>query len=84
MLDLMSSDYVPSSLLFAALRLPAETEQYYLPAAIRTVSKTPVEVAGFTDRGEIAVGKRADVIQVHHADNAASVRSVWSGSRRVP
>jgi len=83
MLDLMSSDYVPSSLLFAALRLPAETEKYDLPAAIRTVSKTPAEVVGLTDRGEIAVGKRADVIQVHQAEDAVAVRSVWSGGRRV-
>jgi alpha-D-ribose 1-methylphosphonate 5-triphosphate diphosphatase len=83
MLDLMSSDYVPSSLLFAALRLPAETDKYDLPAAIRTVSKTPAEVVGLTDRGEIAVGKRADVIQVHQAEDAVAVRSVWSGGRRV-
>ncbi|HEX3439670.1 MAG TPA: alpha-D-ribose 1-methylphosphonate 5-triphosphate diphosphatase [Pseudolabrys sp.] len=83
MLDILSSDYVPSSLLIAALRLPEAAEDFDLPAAMRTVSKTPAEVVGLTDRGEIAVGKRADLIRVHRADEAAAVRSVWSGGRRV-
>lgn len=83
MLDLMSSDYVPSSLLIAALRLPAESDKYDLPAALRTVSKTPAEAVGLTDRGEIAIGKRADFIQVRQVEDAVAVRSVWSGGRRV-
>jgi alpha-D-ribose 1-methylphosphonate 5-triphosphate diphosphatase len=83
LLDLMSSDYVPSSLLMAALRLPDEAPNYDLPAAIRTVSKTPAEVVGLTDRGEIAQGKRADVIRVFRSRNAIAVRSVWSGGSRV-
>ncbi|MBS0247374.1 MAG: alpha-D-ribose 1-methylphosphonate 5-triphosphate diphosphatase [Proteobacteria bacterium] len=83
LLDLMSSDYVPSSLLLAALMLPREAPNYDLPAAIRTVSKTPAEAVGLTDRGEIAIGKRADVIRVHVAPDGAAVRSVWSGGRRV-
>ena len=83
MLDLMSSDYVPSSLLMAALRLPFESDKYDLPAAVRTVSKTAAQAIGLTDRGEIAVGKRADVIQVHQAGEAVAVRGVWSGGRRV-
>ena len=83
LLDLMSSDYVPSSLLLAALMLPKAAPNYDLPAAIRTVSKTPAEAVGLTDRGEIATAKRADVIRVHVAPDGAAVRSVWSGGRRV-
>jgi alpha-D-ribose 1-methylphosphonate 5-triphosphate diphosphatase len=83
MLDLMSSDYVPSSLLIAALRLPEAAPNYDLAAAVRTVSKTPAEAVGLIDRGEIAAGKRADLIRVHLNDDAAAVRSVWSGGRRV-
>ena len=64
-LDILSSDYVPSSLLIAALRLPDNADNVNLPTAIRTVSKTPAEAVGLTDRGEIAVGKRADFIRVH-------------------
>jgi alpha-D-ribose 1-methylphosphonate 5-triphosphate diphosphatase len=81
--DVLSSDYVPSSLLMAALRLPRIAAGYDLPAAIRTVSKTPAEVVGLDDRGEIAPGKRADLIRVHVDDDDAAVRSVWSGGRRV-
>jgi alpha-D-ribose 1-methylphosphonate 5-triphosphate diphosphatase len=82
-LDILSSDYVPSSLLIAALRLSDKAENFDLPAAIRTVSKTPAEVVGLTDRGEIAVGKRADFIRVHQVDEAVAVRGVWSGGHRV-
>jgi alpha-D-ribose 1-methylphosphonate 5-triphosphate diphosphatase len=82
-LDVMSSDYVPSSLLLAALRLPEVTETFDLPAAICTVSKTPAEVVGFKDRGEIAAGRRADLIRVHRQGSAAAVRAVWSSGRRV-
>jgi alpha-D-ribose 1-methylphosphonate 5-triphosphate diphosphatase len=82
-LDVMSSDYVPSSLLIAALRLVEEVNNFDLPAAIRTVSKTPADVIGLDDRGEIAVGKRADLVQVRQAGNAVAVRSVWNAGRRV-
>jgi alpha-D-ribose 1-methylphosphonate 5-triphosphate diphosphatase len=82
-LDIMSSDYVPSSLLIAALRLPEAADAFDLAAAVRTVSKTPAETVGLNDRGEIAVEKRADMIRVHRAGGAAAVRSVWSGGRRV-
>jgi alpha-D-ribose 1-methylphosphonate 5-triphosphate diphosphatase len=83
LLDLMSSDYVPSSLLLAALMLPQQAPNYDLPAAIRTVSKTPAEAVGLGDRGEIAVGKRADAIRVHVTPEGAAVRAVWSAGRRV-
>jgi alpha-D-ribose 1-methylphosphonate 5-triphosphate diphosphatase len=82
-LDVMSSDYVPSSLLIAAVRLAQQDIGYDLPAAIRTVSKTPAEVVGLADRGEIAVGKRADLVQVHQSGTAIAVRSVWCGGSRV-
>jgi alpha-D-ribose 1-methylphosphonate 5-triphosphate diphosphatase len=82
-LDVMSSDYVPSSLLMAALQLPDQAANFTLPAAVRTVSKTPAEVIGLTDRGEIASGKRADLIRVHQSGTAAAVRCVWNEGRRV-
>lgn len=83
LLDVMSSDYVPSSLLIAALRLPEVVDGYDLPAAMRTVTKTPAEVVGLADRGEIASGKRADLIRVHRTDEGAAVRSVWNAGLRV-
>ena len=33
-----------------------------LPSAIRLVTKAPAEATGLRDRGEIALGKRADLL----------------------
>jgi len=82
-LDVLSSDYVPSSLLLAAFALPKTTSAIDLPAALRTVTKTPAEAVGLTDRGEIAAGKRADLVRIHVARDLPIVRSVWSAGRRV-
>jgi alpha-D-ribose 1-methylphosphonate 5-triphosphate diphosphatase len=83
LLDILSSDYVPSSLLMGALQLPQRVPAIDLASAIRTVTKTPAEAVGLADRGEIAAGKRADLIRVHVARDAAVVRSVWREGRRV-
>lgn len=83
MLDILSSDYVPSSLLSAAIAMPKLISGIDLPTAVRTVTKTPAEAVGFTDRGEIVVGKRADLIRVHVAHDVPAVRSVWRAGRRV-
>jgi alpha-D-ribose 1-methylphosphonate 5-triphosphate diphosphatase len=81
-LDILSSDYVPSSLLMAALRLP-QVAPIDLAAAVRTVTKTPAEAVGLYDRGEVASGKRADLICVRLVDDISAVRCVWRGGRRV-
>ncbi len=83
MLDILSSDYVPSSLLSAAIAMPTLVPDIALSAAIRTVTKTPAEAVGFDDRGEIVVGKRADILRVHVVHNVPVVRSVWRTGRRV-
>jgi len=83
LLDILSSDYVPSSLLMGALQLPQRAPAIDLAAAIRTVTKTPAEAVGLSDRGEIAVGKRADLIRVHVARDVPVVRSVWREGTRV-
>jgi alpha-D-ribose 1-methylphosphonate 5-triphosphate diphosphatase len=82
-LDVLSSDYVPASLLMAALRLPTAVPNIGLAAAIRMVTKIPAEAVGLRDRGEIAVGKRADLIRVRLARDVPAVRSVWRAGRRV-
>src|ERR1700754_3735551 len=83
LLDILSSDYVPSSLLMGALQLPRHVPAIDLAAAIRTVTKTAAEAVGLSDRGEIAVGKRADLIRVHVARDIPVVRSVWREGERV-
>jgi alpha-D-ribose 1-methylphosphonate 5-triphosphate diphosphatase len=83
MLDILSSDYVPSSLLMGALQLATKVPAFDLASAIRTVTKRPAEAVGLMDRGEIAIGKRADVIRVHVAHDVPVVRSVWREGQRV-
>jgi len=82
-LDIISSDYVPHSLLHASMLLFEKFDTYDLPKAIRCVSKTPADRVGLTDRGEIAVGKRADFIHVHHSDHHPIIRGVWREGKRV-
>jgi alpha-D-ribose 1-methylphosphonate 5-triphosphate diphosphatase len=82
-LDILSSDYVPASLLIAALQLPGVVSGFTLPAAFATVSKTPAEAVGLADRGEIAAGKRADLLQIQMAGMMPVIRSVWRAGRRV-
>jgi alpha-D-ribose 1-methylphosphonate 5-triphosphate diphosphatase len=50
---------------------------------MRTVTKTPAEAVGLNDRGEIAVGKRADLVRLRVAEAVPVVRSVWRTGRRV-
>jgi alpha-D-ribose 1-methylphosphonate 5-triphosphate diphosphatase len=83
LLDILSSDYIPSSLLMAALQLPERVPSIDLAEAVRKVTKTPAAAVGLHDRGEIAPGKRADVIRVHVAGGVPVVRSVWRAGQRV-
>lgn len=82
-LDILSSDYVPASLLVAAFQLQDIPAVGGLPGAIRLVSKNVADATGLTDRGEIAVGKRADFVQVRLAKDHPVVRHVWRGGERV-
>ncbi|MCO6048236.1 alpha-D-ribose 1-methylphosphonate 5-triphosphate diphosphatase [Mesorhizobium sp. RP14(2022)] len=81
LLDVLSSDYVPASLLFAAFHLPRRVASITLPQAITMVTSAPAKATGLDDRGEIAVGKRADLVRVAVADEAPMVRRVWTEGR---
>jgi alpha-D-ribose 1-methylphosphonate 5-triphosphate diphosphatase len=83
LLDILSSDYIPSSLLMAALQLPQRVPAIDLASAVRTVTKTPAEAVGLADRGEIAAGRRADLIRVHVSGGIPVVRCVWREGQRV-
>jgi alpha-D-ribose 1-methylphosphonate 5-triphosphate diphosphatase len=82
-LDILSSDYVPASLLMAAFELPRRASNVDLPAAIQTVTRAPARGTGLTDRGEIAPGLRADLVRVSRVTEAPIVRQVWREGRRV-
>jgi alpha-D-ribose 1-methylphosphonate 5-triphosphate diphosphatase len=82
-LDILSSDYVPFSLVQAALLL-AERADISLPHAIRLISANPAEAAGLSDRGRIEVGRRADLVRVQTASGRPPrVCSVWREGVRV-
>ncbi|MFG1464439.1 alpha-D-ribose 1-methylphosphonate 5-triphosphate diphosphatase [Xanthobacter sp. DSM 24535] len=83
LLDILSSDYVPSSLLWAAFDLTQRESQITLPRAVSMVTRTPAAAAGLTDRGEIAPGKRADLIRVRLAGELPVATAVWREGRRV-
>ena len=82
-LDILSSDYVPASLLMGAFDLARRIEDYGLPAALRTVSLHPARAAGLNDRGQIAAGLRADLARIRIVGNLPVVREVYRGGRRV-
>jgi alpha-D-ribose 1-methylphosphonate 5-triphosphate diphosphatase len=82
-LDILSSDYVPASLLFAAFRLVQDVPGIDLPAAIRTVTATPAAAAGLNDRGTLEAGKAADIVRVNDRAEVPVIRSVWCAGRRV-
>ena len=82
-LDILSSDYVPASLLLAAFALPENVEAITLPQAISFVSAKPAAAIGLEDRGEIALGKRADLVQVNVSSGRPVVRRVWREGIRV-
>ena len=81
-LDILSSDYYPHSLIHAAILLHRD-HGHSLPAAISTVTKTPADRAGLGDRGEIALHRRADVIRVNDAAAHPVVTGVWRAGVRV-
>jgi len=81
-LDVLSSDYVPASVLHGAFLLHLR-HGLTLPRAIATVSATPARRVGLDDRGAIAPGKRADLARVRVAGDVVAVRGVWRQGERV-
>lgn len=82
-LDVLSSDYVPISLIHAPFVLAAGDDAIDLPTAMRLVTATPARTVGLNDRGRVAPGLRADLVRVRHDDGVPVVRSVWREGRRV-
>lgn len=83
LLDVLSSDYVPFSLIQAVFAL-ADGGEADLPAATRLASANPAAAIGLTDRGTIAEGLRADLTRIsHRTGEPPVVRAVWREGRRV-
>jgi alpha-D-ribose 1-methylphosphonate 5-triphosphate diphosphatase len=83
LLDMLSSDYVPASLLMAAFRLPKLVPSIGLHQAVAMVTSAPARATGLHDRGAIAPGLRADLVRVRLSGDVPVVRQVWRTGERV-
>jgi len=82
-LDIISSDYVPSSMIQSVFLLPKQVPGMDLPKAVAMAATNPAESIGLTDRGVIERGKRADLLRVSLIDDTPVVRAVWRAGQRV-
>ena len=80
--DCLCGDYSPAALLPSIMKLP-EIAGITLPQSIALVTKNPASAAALNDRGEIGVGKRADLVAVKQLGGLPQVDQVWSGGERV-
>ncbi|WP_460272376.1 alpha-D-ribose 1-methylphosphonate 5-triphosphate diphosphatase [Celeribacter sp. ULVN23_4] len=81
LLDIVSSDYVPSALMSSAILLADLWDD--LPRAIATVTANPAEAVGLSDRGRIAPGLHADLVRIARIEGTPVIRGVWSHGRQV-
>jgi alpha-D-ribose 1-methylphosphonate 5-triphosphate diphosphatase len=82
LLDILSSDYVPSSLLTAVFEL-VDKAGWSLPRAMATVSAEPARSAGLHDRGSITPGLRADFVRVTMLDALPVPRATYRAGARI-
>lgn len=83
LLDILSSDYIPFSLIQATFQLAETVDGISLPQAVGMATHQPARSVGLDDRGVIAVGKRADLARVRVQDGVPVVRTVWRQGERV-
>lgn len=78
----LCSDYAPASLL-TALFVLVQRGVLNLPEAVKLVSLNPAQALSLADRGEIAVGKRADLVCVDFVGDYPQVGQAWVNGRLV-
>lgn len=83
-LDVLSSDYYPSSLLDATFKLASDPgNDYDLSSACALVTQNPARVLELHDRGRIETDYRADLILCHPKDDHVHIQQVWREGERV-
>jgi len=80
-LDILSSDYVPASLLMAAVTLGELWGS--MARGLGTVTRNPARAVGLQDRGTIAPGQRADLIQFDMQAGVPVLNRTWANGHRV-
>ncbi|MEO9459804.1 MAG: alpha-D-ribose 1-methylphosphonate 5-triphosphate diphosphatase [Lentilitoribacter sp.] len=81
LLDIFSSDYAPSSLLAASVRLGLESGN--MANGLAKATSAPAKAAGLTDRGEFAIGQRADILRFKVANTLPMTNGLWVSGNRV-
>ncbi len=81
LLDILSSDYVPASLLMGAMHLGDRLG--CMAKGVSTVTSAPASAARLTDRGTLAPDLRADLVRFTRIEGAPVVRGVWVQGRKV-
>jgi len=83
-LDILSSDYYPASLLDAVFRIAQdEGNAFTLPQAVGLVTRNPAKALRLEDRGVIAEGKRADLVLARAHGDHHYVQNVWRQGTQV-
>lgn len=82
LLDIVSSDYVPASLLLSAVQLGQHWGD--MARGLATVTANPAKMVDLNDRGRLEVGLAADVIRFGLTEQQVpALHSVWSSGHRV-
>ena len=74
LLQILAADYHPAAIL-PAIRALSASDPDGLVGAVRLASANPAKALGLTDRGDIAEGKRADLVLVDASDRVAQTIS---------
>jgi alpha-D-ribose 1-methylphosphonate 5-triphosphate diphosphatase len=82
LLDGLSSDYVPASLMQAVVRLNHH-HSMSMPDAMAMVTWKIADMLHLKDRGHLKTGLRADVMQFRVAGETPVIRSLWSAGLRA-
>jgi alpha-D-ribose 1-methylphosphonate 5-triphosphate diphosphatase len=82
-LDILSSDYYPSSLLHSAFMLADLEMGYSLPQAVKCVTQNPAYAVAMHDRGSIQAGYLADILRVDKHKDMPVLKETWKSGERV-
>lgn len=80
--DCLCADYAPATLIVAVFKISQHSE-LTLPQALQLASSNPARAAKLSDRGEIAAGKRADLITIAEPGGLPQVTDTWVAGQRV-
>ncbi len=81
LLDILSSDYAPSSLLAGAVRLGLEMGN--MAIGLKKVTQAPAQATKLDDRGSLEIGKRADMLRFNLINDLPITRGLWVAGKRV-